>query len=816
MAELTPDQRIRYLYYSDLHYIDPKLKDELWAAQCLLFSKTHGNRLLEPDTAKVYRDFDEGKINVQAMKNMFDPKLPDSSGGKAEYVATDWKGNPINQHLSNIVEAKLKKIQNDFYCKATDEFAKEKQQRENERILGRREFVDFLNEFNKQFGYPQLKKGDDPYKYLRQMQSQVGQDRSMGKAPKVKDMPTGLMDAIKASINDNEDLALFNEYIYKGDVEIAIELGIDHYFRENRFERKRDLLLPDLRNFNLCCGRWYTSLTTGLPVIDWFDPVAVYVSPFNETDGSDITFWFIEYDITYGDFERMFAAGLSEEQKRRIFEWNKIHLAGHQIDWNRAKPVQRSMARIRIGYHEWQTQNQDTYAERTVYGNQMFKERPFGWKPAPNTRKDLLPTVVLANYNVWYKCYYIPLNKDFIGTVTVEDDFERQRDFIFDFGKLQDQQRYGENDKLAKSSLVLYKGKGMSFSEIMHRYMGKIDFLWQKYQNLISQTDDFLVFGDKLLRSMMAVTDDANKQGKDSKLEWLKMLNQTGQGIAELTDAEGKRLEAMQHFSTGKMDSALKVLTHIQMLYDLLTRALTLSGPAEGTTPKPRTSLGGIQLSVQAMDNGIFFIEDAWSSVVLDFAARILKYMMCVTEEGGPRFEEMSHVIGMANGMVLESIKDIPKHRLGLHVDNVNTDKQKELLIGMATEMVKAGMLDIEALNLLIKVDNYKYASVLMILKYKEKQRKIEEAKQMEFQRQMQLGQQQLEITKALQMNKAQADTIPIEVEKKWEFIMEKWLAEFKASSQNTTKDVIKNNRIEEMNHKDQLERDRSTPQVAV
>lgn len=796
-----------FLYYTDLHYIDPKKKmNPLWGSACLLFVKRNSEQLLDDTTANKFRNIDNGQINSADYKKVFDPiDSATGTGGKAEHIATNWLANPIYVHINNIVEANLEKIPINLYCRAVDEYAMLKQQKENHRILGRKEFTNFINEFNSKLGFPKLNKGEDPFRYADNMALVRNQPKT---GLKPKNMPLSMIDSLKAAIDDNEDLALFNEFIYKGDCEIAIELGQKHYLQKNRFARTYERLIADIRNFNRGCGRWYTSLTTGRPIISYMDGTKVFTSKFAESDGGDLIHWYTEYDISFGDFVKMLGKNRTKEELEKIFEQNKLHQASHGLTWSDCTSFQRNAAKIRIGYCEVQSQDCQVYAEGQRYGNLRFKEKPFDWYPAKNTPKDFKDKRVERHYNVWYKFYYVPITRTDMGRGFMEGDYIEQAKYIYDLGKLQDQQRYGDDDRNCHSSLVVWKRDGMSFGEIMNRYMPKIHLEWMKYDNYSSQNEEYVIFSNRLLENMMNLMDEGDKKAADAtKMDFLKMLMQTGKGISDFTDEKGNQLDPVKHFSTGQGAAALRCLERIKVLYDQLTTALAISDAREGVDPKPRQSLGGIRLSLDASNNGTYFIEKGCIDMVVQFGNRLLYYMRQIVQEGdSERLQEFRDVVGKANGMAMEAIKDIPDHSLGLYVDNVNTDQQKQYLVGMATEMVKAGKLDVEALNLIIKVDNYKYAAVLMIMKYKQKQRKLMEDDERKQGYIMQQKNMDLQIKKQEYISKEEAKTISIDREKQWDMKIKEMEARLRSNNQAMIKDMISNNRMNEQTHKSDLE----------
>lgn len=729
MAAPFLNKSSRYMYWDSLHFISPEEKDVHWMAECILFAKYNAKALVDQEKASEIRKMNRGVIDDTKYKKILDPVMPDGSGGKAEYFAADWKANPIFVHLDNIVEANMEKIPQNIYVKAADEYAKLKMQRENDRILSKKYFEKFVNDMNQQIGLPTLGKDEDPYRYVS----------NMGKSG-AKAVPINMLDSIKGAIQDDEDLALFNEFIYKDGVEIAIELGVQHYFSENKYQRVAEKVIEDVKNFNASCVRFFTSKTTGRPQLQYIDPSKVMVSPFAKNDLSDIVFWFIEYDVTFGDFVRMFGASIKQECEvdgraydevlKEIFDLNRNNIGGHGRYWNECSWAQRDAAKIRIGYIEIETQDFEVYSERIVRGNIRFRKEKQDFKVNRDMRKKYKTKKEERFYNCWYKAYYVPYRS---GISTIQtSDFEIQAKYIFDFGKVQDQQREGDDYRYSKTSLVGWSSDKMSFFDIMNAYMPKINLLWFHFQNnLANAMPHGAAFADELINLMMDTTDDSNKNGKDSKFEMIRRLKQTGYGIFKMFDDEGNLINQGKPFAevkTGHLSSARENLILMQDLYNVMTQALGINDVREGIDPKPRTSLGAIQMSFAASNNATYFIEKAYMDITLECARRMMYYFKDIVEYGdSERLQDFYDVVGRANGMAVESIKDIPLHRLGLSIHNIATDGEKQRVMFMADRMVASGQLDPDTVLFIARVDNLKYAEAILRLKYKQKQRELQE-----------------------------------------------------------------------------------------
>lgn len=790
------------LNYEELHYIPIEQKDNLWAAKNLAFAKYHGKPLVDATIAAKKRALDRGEINEADYKKIFDPE-----DGKAEFVAADWKSNPVYIHLNNIVEANIAQTPNSITVKAVDEYAKSKQQKENARIINRREYLAFLNGINDSLGLPRLKDTDDPYKYAKEMQQLMqqdgGADKLRRKNPGATKMgktatPDGMVDAIKSSIYDNEDLALYNEYIYKGDVEIAIELGIQHYLKENKYHLIGEKVVADLRNFNTACMWWYTSQTNGKPVIEHLAPETVYTSEFSEIDGTDIVHWFREYDITFSDFTRQFGANLTDKQLIEVFERNRHSFGNHGLDWNRCSGAAKSGARIRVGYLEFETQNREIFTDGVMKGNVHFKRRDEGWQESPNTRKSFRKERVERNYSIWYRCFYIPPT---MGTTVHATSIEWQKDFIFNLEPIQDQiHRYGDNRRWAKCSLVVWKNPRISFSDIMERFMPKINFLWLKFQNNLANDQNGVIYADELVKAMMLITDEADLKGKEAKKELLRRLKQTGTGVSKFTDGEGKYFKPFEVFRSGHLASAADELVMMQNLYVMMRQSLGINEIAEGNAPKPRQSLGAIDMAMQATNKSTFFFERGWDDMTTETAERLTTYIKKISEEGDTeRFEDFKDIVGQANGLLLEEIEDIPLHKLGLSIERSDTDKQIAYIQGLAEKLVNAGMLDVEVLPLLLKIENPKYAAVLMIMKYKQKVRQKMEQDEMAHRRALEMKGAELDVELAKYRGKEEAKaTISMPAQAEISAQLLQLEGQIKALGQSMLGDQRKNNRIEE------------------
>ncbi|MFX1709086.1 hypothetical protein PV783_34280 [Chitinophaga sp. CC14] len=801
----------RWMYYDFLHFIPTEQKNKYWAAQCLLFNKLNSSPLLpnDPDDKVArYRELERGEIRKSDFVKIVDPPQADGSGGKAEFFATKWKSNLINIHLRNILDARLDGLPISLQVRAADEYFQLEQQKENARIIGRRQFLAYVNDMNARLGLPQLRTDDDPFKYVNQMSAgttpgKEGKPADMGGGRgAAKDTAITLMDNLKSMMDDNEDLALYNEYVYKDGCEVACELGMEHYLTVNKFSEIKQEIFTDLRNFNTCALRLFTSTTNGQPVIDYYDPSTVWTSAFKKADGGDITYWWREADITFADFVRQFGAELDDDQLRYVFEKNRTNQGGwqgHQLYWDKCNRWQRDNARIRVGYMEWLSQDIAVYSyAENVRGNMRFKQMPSDWFPPKKSAYERQERY----YNAWYKCYYIPT---FVGTYPGSlqtTDFVEQAKLIFGYGKLQDQYREGDDLRYSRPSLIVRRRTIPSFTDIEQRYMDKIDLLWIQMENdLANVIPHGLWFGEEAFTELLNTVDEAQAGGKDDNYEAMRKLKQTGYGVGKLFDEMGRRIPPFVDIKTGHLQSAREKLVAIMDIYAMMTRALGLNEIAEGVAPQPRQSLGGIELANSASVKATLFIENAYTDTFNEIGWRMLYYFKeVVGEKNSERLREFQDIVGRASAWALEAIADLPLRRVGVAVDVLNTNAQNVMINQLALQMSQGAnplITPDEAVELtFINNAKYKFAILRMKMKKRRKENMALQQQMVAVQRENLQMQSQIKLQEI--QAKYQGEAALQNMMKQWDERLLQIEAQLKFMSQSQIKEQIKNNRMEQ------------------
>lgn len=813
------------LFWSDLNFVPSQDKGELWSAQALFFSKQNSVQFLDGKRMREYRKLEKGEIDERVYKEMIDPRTPNGGGGTAEYFAADWKTCPIDAHIDNIVRAKLDKIgvENKLQVSEIDKFAKTQKQRDREKILYQREVRMLINEVHKELGYPPLKDSENPYSYIKSKSGKGGPDLANGGEQ--------LLDYIKSQIKDSQDLALYESYIYKGDIELAFELGIQHYLINlNKWHIKAESFNNDIKHFNRFCGRLYTDETTGRPNVEYLVPDRLFTTPFTQKNGEDIQMWHYEYDVTFADFVRMFATTMTDEQLKEVFELNKSQGGNHGMSWSKAGTFKGSAANIRIGIFSVLTQDADNFSQKYVNNRTPTWERkPLSWLPDKHTPNKYKSEKEQRIYNVWYSCYYVPPPGDRLAN-NQPIDWAWQSQYIFNLHKDVDAYRYGQDVRYAKSTLVVWKDESrMSFTDVKEAFMPKIRTTWHKFQNCLIQDVTALAISRDLLGALLKGVDEANNtdpgnpdnptggNGMDASVQSMRMLKQGGMAFLDFRDKQGNLIldpsKLFVPIDTKHLDKGERFLKIIMEQYNMMTMALAQSDLATGEDVKPRVPAAGIQASLNAGREGIWFLEKPVRECLIMFGERTVQFLLYMVQEKktygfAQRFDEFSQVVGLANSMLLESVEDLKPEEIGLSVNLEDIRANQQYVIELANKMADDGEVGREVVGMVMNqvTINYKYAYVLLMVAAKRRQEEIAHQEDLKHQRELELEDKKLQTAQTLMGIKTQGKVAEIDEKGKIQMMINEALGKIKSEAMASQKEQLLHNKKEQDKNKSELQ----------
>lgn len=809
----------RSFFYSDLAMMPSSLKEsKTWCAQSLFQMKLNCVPLVDFKKCRDYRELNLLNIDRQTYVNMIDPPTPLGGGGTAEYFASDFKANPINIHLQNIVRAKLDKIGfvNKLSVNEIDKFSKSQRQKDKDKILHQEAFRDLIKDIIKEIGgMPPISDSETPDEYVNNLINKDGTGKSV-------DEISRLVQQIQTQVKSSKDYAIYERYVYKGEIERAFELGIQHYLiDQNKWRIKSEYFIDDIRNFNAAVGRAYTDETSGRQIVEYISPDRFFTNVFYEKNGEDIIQCFYEEDIPFAEFVRQFGTTLTDEQLKQVFELNKINGAGHNIAWSNAPTKQRNNALIRIGFASVLTQEaQDSFTEEYMKSPiPTYNNEPLTWQADKDSAKHKQRI-----YNVWYSFYYVPPPGEQLQRNS-QASWGWQSQFIFNIKKDIDMYRYGVDLRYAKSTFVVWKDLRPSFTDIEQAFMPKIHTTWHKFQNCLVQDTTALAMDSDFLTGLLNAVDEANDKdanphqptggnGLDAGMQAWRSLKQGGMGFLKFRDKNGNLVmqdpnKFFVKIDTGHLDKAEKYLAIIIQQYEMLKIALAQNDITEGQTPKPRTPVAAIEASIAASNNAIWFLEKPVREFLIMFGERCVQWQLRIVKDKKiydypDRWNEYKDVIGMPNALMVEGIEDLDPEDIGLTVNLEDPEAMQNYVFTLANEMAVNKEVSKDAVALVVDANrfNWKYAMAILMLSASQQEEEMAAKEEIAYQRQMELQQMQLQTATALEGAKTQGKQQEILKQGEVDSALQTQLNQEKYQTQSQLKKETTINRMAETNNK--------------
>lgn len=823
----TPPIQDLTLWWEYLNFFPSEYKaSSLWLAQGIFYSKQNSVVFLDPKRKKRYRALERGELDKQEYIDMIDPPTPSGGGGKAEYFSSDFGTCPIDVHLDNIVRAKLDKLsqENKLQVSEIDKFALSQKQRETKKIIYQREFRALINELNEVVGMPKIKESQNLDEYIRELNGE--------QAAKVTTNIDKTLDYIRSQIKDSQDLQLYDSFIYKGDIERAFEMGIQHYLIDlNKWSIVGEWFNNDIKNFNKACGRWYTDETNGRGTVEYLEPDRLFTSPFQRNNGEDITMWHYEYPITFAEFVRQFGTTLTDEQLKEVFELNRSSGTRHGMSFSKSKSFKGSNTTIMVGVFSVLTQDADSFSEEFVNNRlPIWQRKSPSWIPDENNKRDGQTRNKM--YNTWYSCYYIPPPGDRQARNQMTD-WLWQSQYVFNIKKDIDMHRYGVDFRYAKSSLVIYKDDTrMSYTDVKEAFMPKIRNTWHKFQNCLIQDTQALGISKDFIGAVLKGVDESNKidpgdpayptggNGIDASIQSMRMIKQGGMVFLDFRDSKTGQYVAdpsklFVAVNSGHIEKAERYLKLILEQYNLMQISLVQNSLTEGQGGKSHVTQLGIQETISASDNGTYYLEKPAREFLITYGERCIQWQLMVLKEHKvygfkQRWEELANVIGASNSWLLESVEELNAEEIGLTVSLESTTFYEKYLFELANHMADKGEIAREAVGLVINTAkvNWKYSYCLLMLAAKKQQEQIAHKEELDFERAKQLKQMDLQIAMAMQKAKSDGKNDNIGHQAQADIAVNDSVNKGKAQTMAEQKNQLLLNKLTQDNNKSRLNRE--------
>ena len=334
---------------------------------------------------------------------------------------------------------------------------------------------------------------------------------------------------------------------------------------------------------------------------------------------------------------------------------------------------------------------------------------------------------------------------------------------------------------------------------------------------------------------MLAAVDEDNKinggdpskptggNGRDAYLEQWRMIKQRGTGFLKMTDRQGNAVldpaKLQMIYKNGQLERAGRFMVEMLNMYNMLTMSLAMTDAREGQDIKPRTTVAAIEESLKASNNATWFVQKAYEVFLKMYGERMVRYILEIMYEAKTygytkRLDEFKEAVGVANGLMIEGMEGIKPEEVGLSVNYVDNSAKKDFVMQLAMERVKNGALDDDFIYLIMGTDNWKYSFALMRMGISRRKQEMAHKEELDFERQMQLQDKQLQIAKALQQNKDQGKMQNTELQGKIDAAIQDAMIQGKTASQSLLKDQTSQHKKEQMDHAANLEAEKPIDKV--
>jgi hypothetical protein len=298
------------------------------------------------------------------------------------------------------------------------------------------------------------------------------------------------------------------------------------------------------------------------------------------------------------------------------------------------------------------------------------------------------------------------------------------------------------------------------------------------------------------------------------------MIKQGGTGFLKMRDNNGNAMADPKNMvltiKNNYLDKAEQCLVQMMTMYDYMVKSLAFSPMTAGEEVKPRTPVAALEQTLKATAKSKFFIQKAYEDVLKGYGERAVRYIIDIAKEADlykfpDRWGEFMQNVGYANGLAIEGMKDIDPETVGMSVDYVDNQSKKEFIMQLALEYVKNKELDESFIYLLMGIDNWKYAFVLMRMAMKKRKAELQEEAAMQHQREMEKKQGDLQIAIALDKNKTAGKDQNILTQGEVDIMVQQALNKEKYIAQSQLKKETDELRKSENSQKADLKKDEAT-----
>jgi hypothetical protein len=541
----------------------------------------------------------------------------------------------------------------------------------------------------------------------------------------------------------DEELSLYMQLKFKPSVEIAAEVAISNLLEMNDY---RDSIKPrldyDLVTIGMAAAK-HSFLPGAGVVLDYVDPANLVHSYTEKPDFSDC-FYHGEVKTVHYTELRKINPDLTDE--------DLAQMRNYGMAWYNAFPEARTYIEdafndelVTLLFFDYKTEKRFVFKEKMLdNGGLRVIRRDESFNPEPNgdlnfARKDVVK-------EVWYDGVLLMGSNKLIKW-GIEKNLVRP--------KTATQKAVS---KYVVNAPRMYKGEIDSTVNRMIPHLNQIQLTHLKLQQIVQKLNPNGVYID----ADGLVDIDLGNGGNYNPNEALNLYFQTGSVIGRSQTTEGEfnngKIPIQELSSSSGIDKIQSLISAYNYHLNMIRDVTGLNEARDGSTPNPDALVGVQKLAALNSNTATNHIMKAGLKMTKELANGCYLRVSDILEYADFA-EEFAMQVGKYNMAILEDIKDLYLHTLGIYIEQEPDEEDKSKLEGNIQMALSRDQIDLEDAIDIRLLKNIKLANELLKVKKKAKVRAQQKREDEQSAIQMQMNMQSQQAAAEMKQQQIQMES---------------------------------------------------------
>jgi len=718
-------------FIPDIHFRSKEEKaTPEWFLECSKFFYHNGGAkslLHGKDIAEV-EGYSSGNQDMEPFKKMFRSLVKRERKKQGNMVtdkgyldAMDFEPFSILSTPINSAVTTVQKLPIEVTCTAVDGLARDKMEKDKERLRNKRLFEKDTVELAAKLNIEKIDVGGV-------------QNNASG----VDELPMGL------DPEDADDQELYFKMLYRLRPESAFETLLESEAYIKKVQMIKDLEIRDQLKWGISCHRSFKSDTTGLPDVEYVHPANVNMPYSHMQDSNDVPFYYITKSATISELYNYCGSKFTSKEDFQgylakwgsnnnvtvpaIGDWQTHTMTILYIEFKSVDYMNLDHFMDSKGKENWRIHPDQSYIKKEKNIEQIYSQQTYG-------------------------CYWLP-----------------NSDLVYNYGPVEGTKKDKGMEVFANYTLHTYRSQPKSPVELAIPECKSVQRAWLKLQHLIIKSKPPGAYLDlKFLRSALETLEETN--AKKTMTDLLNMFFEDNVMIGDTAKFNGKNDANFKPFEkiAGGLDrdAAFGYFETIAKGIQSVARITGINDQVTGAAPTPEGLVGLQKLLIQQSVNAIYYlivaIKEQYSKLYNHWA----QVSQSAIAGGGRPKEAILRMIGEQKVAIIEGLNEIPLHQFVIKVEVTQRELERETLQRALRDGKTQGVFNAADEFIINRIQNPKDAfAYLMIREKKAKQEKAKQA-QMMAQIPQQVEQQKGQNLLQLEQAKTQGEIMKIQAQGK-------------------------------------------------